>query len=76
MWENRTEKRACPSVWVGFQGGLEAGCSRLEWHADADNPRAHEFHTQFVTPDPPGKRLRYRLEGEDLLTAHARWPQP
>lgn len=40
--------------------GAAAGCSRLEWTADADNPPALEFYAAYGA-EPKGGKVFYRV---------------
>lgn len=44
---------------------LENGCSRVEWHADSENPTAQRFYATLGVPSDDSK-LFYRLDGEAL----------
>lgn len=44
---------------------LENDCSRVEWHADTDNPTAQRFYATLGVPIDDSK-LSYRLDGEAL----------
>lgn len=43
----------------------DKGCSRVEWHADADNPIATNFYATLGVPTNSSK-LYYRLDGEAI----------
>jgi GNAT superfamily N-acetyltransferase len=44
---------------------VEAGCSRVEWAADRDNPGAQAFYQRLGTSANETK-LSYRVDGDDL----------
>jgi len=44
---------------------LDNNCSRVEWHADADNPTALRFYATLGVPTDGSKHF-YRLDGDAL----------
>jgi GNAT superfamily N-acetyltransferase len=47
------------------RAAVAAGCSRVEWHADLDNPGAQRFYEALGVPPQDGK-LFYRLDRDSM----------
>jgi GNAT superfamily N-acetyltransferase len=54
------------------QIATDAGCSRIEWAADEDNPTAQHFYASLGARPQAGK-LHYRLDAARLADAPVRW---
>jgi GNAT superfamily N-acetyltransferase len=56
------------------QIATDAGCSRIEWTADEDNPTAQHFYATLGAKPHAGK-LHYRLSADELSVSQAAWRQ-